>query len=61
MNFSEQFQKVIKNIEEVGEKSQPRDMKVKELVLTTLPIDSISPFANFENRKIGGGFKFKYL
>lgn len=57
MNFSEQFQKVIKNIEEVGEKSQPRDMKVKELVLTTLPIDSISPFANFENRK----FNWKYF
>jgi thymidylate synthase len=37
--------------------SQPRDMKVKELQLTTLPIDSVSPFANFESRK----FNWKYF
>jgi thymidylate synthase len=37
--------------------SQPRDMKVKELPLTTLPIDSVSPFANFESRK----FNWKYF
>ena len=57
MNFSKQFQKVIKNIEEIGDMSQPRDMKVKELPLTTLPIDSVSPFANFESRK----FNWKYF
>ncbi len=57
MNFSKQFQKVIKNIEEIGDVSQPRDMKVKELQLTTLPIDSVSPFANFESRK----FNWKYF
>lgn len=57
MNFSKQFQKVIKNIEEIGDMSQPRDMKVKELSLTTLPIDSVSPFANFESRK----FNWKYF
>ncbi len=57
MNFSKQFQKVIKNIEEIGDVSQPRDMKVKELPLTTLPIDSVSPFANFESRK----FNWKYF
>jgi thymidylate synthase len=57
MNFSKQFQKVIKNIEEIGETSQPRDMKVKELPLTTLAIDSVSPFANFESRK----FNWKYF
>ena len=57
MNFSKQFQKVIKNIEEIGDMSQPRDMKVKELQLTTLPIDSVSPFANFESRK----FNWKYF
>ena len=57
MNFSNQFQKVISNIEEIGSVSQPRDMEVKELTLTTLPIDSVNPFANFENRK----FNWKYF
>jgi thymidylate synthase len=57
MNFSNQFQKVISNIEEIGSVSQPRDMKVKELTLTTLPIDSVNPFANFASRK----FNWKYF
>ena len=51
MNFSSQFSKTITNIEEIGSVSQPRDMKVKELALTTLPIDPYMPIANFENRK----------
>ena len=48
MNFSSQFSKTITNIEEIGSVSQPRDMKVKELALTTLPIDPYMPIANFE-------------
>lgn len=57
MNFSSQFSKTITNIEEIGSVSQPRDMKVKELALTTLPIDPYMPIANFENRK----FNWKYF
>lgn len=57
MNFSSQFQEILKNIDEIGSESQPRDMKVKELPLTTLGIDSYLPIANFESRK----FNWKYF
>lgn len=57
MNFSTQFSKTITNIDDIGSISQPRDMKVKELALTTLPIDPYMPIANFENRK----FNWKYF
>ena len=57
MNFSSQFSKTITNIDDIGSVSQPRDMKVKELALTTLPIDPYMPIANFENRK----FNWKYF
>jgi|TARA_B100000768_G_scaffold149160_1_gene143390 thymidylate synthase len=57
MNFSTQFQNILKNIDEIGSESQPRDMKVKELPLTTIGIDSYLPIANFESRK----FNWKYF
>jgi thymidylate synthase len=57
MNFSTQFQNILKNIDEIGSESQPRDMKVKELPLTTIGIDSYLPIANFESRS----FNWKYF
>ena len=57
MNFSSQFQEILKNIDEIGSESQPRDMKVKELPLTTLGIDPYLPIPNFKSRK----FNWKYF
>ena len=56
-SFNEVFKAIINDIEFLGETSQPRDMKVKELTVQNYKIDSTRPFANFESRK----FNWKYL
>lgn len=56
-NFSNTFISIIKDIENNGSISQPRDHKVKELIYGQVDIDSTQPFANFVDRK----FNFKYF
>lgn len=56
-NFSNTFIKTIGEIESKGSISQPRDLKVKELIYGQLEIDSTKPFANFIDRK----FNWKYF
>jgi thymidylate synthase len=56
-NFSESFINVIKEIESKGSISQPRDLKVKELIYGQINIDPTRPFANFKDRK----FNHKYF
>lgn len=56
-NFSETFISLIRDIERNGSISQPRDLKVKELIYGQIEIDSTKPIANFEDRK----FNFKYF
>tara|TARA_R110002073_G_scaffold323571_1_gene500980 strand:+ start:1290 stop:2177 length:888 start_codon:yes stop_codon:yes gene_type:complete len=55
--FTNTFKGIISEIESSRMESNPRDLKVKESLLTTLPIDSTLPFANFRNRK----FNFSYF
>lgn len=57
MSFNHTFKNIISDIESLGQVSQPRDMKVKELTVKNYEIDSTQPFANFESRK----FNWKYL
>ena len=57
MSFSQTFINIINHINETGTTSQPRDMKVKEAVLTDFVIDPKQPIANFPQRK----FNWKYL
>lgn len=57
MSASEQFKSIISDIELTGSVSQPRDLKVKELLLHTVEFDPTQPFANFENRS----FNWKYF
>jgi thymidylate synthase len=57
MSFSNTFINIINHINEKGDTSQPRDMKVKEAVLTDFAIDPKQPIANFPQRK----FNWKYL
>lgn len=56
-NFSEKFINIIKEIESKGSISQPRDLKVKELIYGQIEINPILPFANFKDRK----FNHKYF
>jgi len=56
-NFSETFISLIRDIERKGSISQPRDLKVKELIYGQIDVDSTRPIANFEDRK----FNFKYF
>lgn len=56
-NFSDIFIDTIGEIESNGSISQPRDLKVKELIYGQLEIDSTKPFANFNDRK----FNWKYF
>ena len=56
-NFSNTFINTIGEIESNGSISQPRDLKVKELIYGQLEIDSTQPFANFIDRK----FNWKYF
>lgn len=57
MNFSNTFTNIIQDIENNGQVSQPRDMKVKELTVKNYEINSQQPFADFPDRK----FNWKYL
>jgi len=57
MTFNTKFKDLILNIEQNGEVTQPRDMKVKELTVQTLEFDPSQPFANFNKRK----FNWKYF
>lgn len=56
-NFSETFISLIRDIERKGSVSQPRDLKVKELIYGQVDVDPTKPIANFEDRK----FNFKYF
>lgn len=57
MNFSDTFTNIIQDIENNGQVSQPRDIKVKELTVKNYQINSQQPFADFPDRK----FNWKYL
>ena len=57
MNFSETFKELITRIDQDGELSQPRDMKVKEVILADFPINPIEPIAEFTARP----FNWKYF
>ena len=57
MSFNSEFKEIIYDIEEYGDVSQPRDMKVKELTITTRNFDPKETFADFTDRK----FNFKYF
>lgn len=57
MSFSNTFINIINHIENEGQESQPRDLKVKESVLSSFVVNPTQPIANFENRK----FNWKYL
>lgn len=57
MSFSKTFINIINHIDEHGEESQPRDLKVKESILTNFQIDPFYPIANFPQRT----FNWKYL
>ena len=57
MSFSKTFINIINHIDEHGEESQPRDLKVKEAILDNFTIDPVYPIANFPQRT----FNWKYL
>jgi len=57
MNFSETFKELITRIDQDGELSQPRNMKVKEVILADFPINPIEPIAEFTARP----FNWKYF
>ncbi len=57
MSFSNTFINIINHINDQGTVSQPRELKVKEAVLTDFVIDPKQPIANFPQRK----FNWKYL
>ena len=57
MSFSTTFKQILSHIKEQGTESQPRDMKVKEVLLADFDIDPARPIANFESRP----FNWKYL
>lgn len=57
MSFNEEFKDLINDIENDGSISQPRDMKVKELLVTTRSFDPTKTIAHFDSRK----FNFKYF
>lgn len=57
MTFNNKFKSIIFDIEEYGDTSQPRDMKVRELTIDQRCFDPTRTIANFENRK----FNWKYF
>lgn len=57
MSFSNTFINIINHIDDEGQESQPRDLKVKESILSSFVINPTQPIANFKNRK----FNWKYL
>lgn len=57
MNFSTVFKQIVNLIEQDGTESQPRDMKVKEVILADFEIDPLQPIVNFNARP----FNWKYF
>lgn len=57
MSFSSTFVNIINYISESGEESQPRDLKVKEAILSNFVVDPTYPIADFPQRT----FNWKYL
>jgi len=57
MSFSTTFKQIIGHIKESGDESQPRDLKVREVLLADFDLDPAMPIANFKNRP----FNWKYL
>ena len=56
-NFSKVFQNILYDINQYGEESQPRDLKVIEKMLSQTSINPTKVIANFEKRK----FNWKYF
>ena len=57
MSFSNTFKNIIQHIEVDGDVSQPRDLKVKESILSNFVINPKQPIVDFPQRK----FNWKYL
>jgi thymidylate synthase len=56
-NFSNQFTGIINRINDSGSESQPRNLKVRELIYGQFDVDSTQPFASFKDR----AFNWKYF
>jgi thymidylate synthase len=56
-NFSNQFTGIINKINDSGSESQPRNLKVRELIYGQFNVDSTQPFASFKDR----AFNWKYF
>ena len=57
MSFSNTFKNIIQHIDTDGDVSQPRDLKVKESILSNFVINPKQPIADFPQRT----FNWKYL
>jgi len=57
MSFSNTFKNIIQHIEVDGDVSQPRDLKVKESILSNFVINPKQPIVDFPQRR----FNWKYL
>lgn len=57
MNFSNTFVDIINDINTHGSESQPRSLKVRELIYGQYAVDSTQPFPSFHDR----AFNFKYF
>jgi thymidylate synthase len=57
MNFSNTFVDIINDINTQGSESQPRSLKVRELIYGQYAVDSTQPFPSFHDR----AFNFKYF
>jgi thymidylate synthase len=57
MSFTKTFIDIINHINNEGNESQPRDLKVREVLLADFQIDPNFPIADFPDRK----FNWKYL
>lgn len=57
MSFSNTFKNIIQHIDTEGDVSQPRDLKVKESILSNFVINPKQPIADFPQRN----FNWKYL
>jgi thymidylate synthase len=57
MNFSNTFVDIINDINTRGSESQPRSLKVRELIYGQYAVDSTQPFPSFHDR----AFNFKYF
>ena len=54
--FTDTFKGIIQEIDSSNLDASPRGLKVKESLLTTLPIDPTLPFPNFRNRNFNFGY-----